>query len=447
MHRRDFFRNAAFAAAVAGRAASATPSRPNLLFLMASQWRAQALPGTLGQELEAPSLRRLATEGVQFNRVYTCCPLSTPSRAALMTGRFPHATGVRGDAIQLPLDQATLSGQLKDSGYRTGFIGQWQLDGPDDPGYVPPGPRRRGFEDWAAFNRGDRYFDSLYFRDRPEPIYVAGFEPDGQTDLAIQFIEQNRQHPFFTFVSWGPPHPPRIPLPRTAHLYDPRWLRIRDNVPAKSESKTRTEYSAYYALCTAIDQNIGRLLAALDRLSLAENTIVVFTSDHGDMLGSQGLEDANVPFEESVRVPLLIRYPRELKAGVQREDILVSNVDLMPTLLSLCGVPVPRDVQGKDLSFALMHGQAGGQESVFAEGKLGAPDEWRMLVRGLDKLVVDSNLEVTHLFNLGQDSFELENLAREISQELKRNELKALLNDWMRRTGDRVDTSGLKKRT
>jgi arylsulfatase A-like enzyme len=165
------------------------------------------------------------------------------------------------------------------------------------------------------------------------------------------------------------------------------------------------------------------------------------------MLGSQGLEDANVPFEESVRVPLLIRYPRELKAGVQREDILVSNVDLMPTLLSLCGVPVPRDVQGKDLSFALMHGQAGGQESVFAEGKLGAPDEWRMLVRGLDKLVVDSNLEVTHLFNLGQDPFELENLAREISQELKRNELKALLNDWMRRTGDRVDTSGLKKRT
>ena len=445
MDRRVFLKGAALAAA-ASRAPAATTPRPNLLFLLASQWRAQALPGSPGVELDAPTLARLAAEGVRFNRAYSCYPLSTPSRAALITGRFPHATGVRGEAIQLSVDQPSIARQLKDSGYRTGFIGQWMLDGPADPGYVPPGQWRRGFDDWAAFNRGYRYFDSLYFRDRPEPIHVNGFEPDDQTDLAIQFIEQNQKHPFYLFVSWGPPHPPRTPPLRTARLYDHRWLHIRDNVPANKEASLRTQYAAYYALCSAIDQNAGRLLAVLDRLNLAQETIVVFTSDHGDMLGSQGLEDANVPFEESVRVPLLIRYPARLTGGARRDDILVSNLDLMPTLLNLCGAQAPQSVQGKDLSNAWLHEQAGVQESVFAEGKLGTPDEWRMLVRGLDKLVVDTNLDITHLYNLGQDPFEMENLARDVSQELKRNELKALLKDWMRRTGDRIDPSGLKKR-
>ena len=447
MHRRAFLKDCALAATAVPLVRAATIPRPNVLFLLASQWRGQTLPGLPGVELDAANLRRLAAEGIQLNRAYACYPQSTPSRAALLTGRFPHATGVRGDGIALPLDQPSIAGSLKDSGYRTGFIGQWGLDGPSDPGYVPPGPRRRGFDDWAAFNRGYRYFDSLYFRDRPEAIRVNGFEPDGQTDLAIQFLEQNRQHPFYLFVSWGPPHPPRTPPLGTAQLYDSRWLKIRENVPANMGSKVRSEYSAYYALCAAIDQNIGRLLAALDRLTLGNDTIVVFTSDCGDMLGSQGLEDAGVPFEESTRVPLLIRYPRALKGGIQRDDLLVSNVDLMPTLLALCGAQIPEGVQGKDLSAALMHEQTGGQESVFTEGNLGSFDEWRMLVRGLDKLVVDSKLDVTHLFNLGQDPFEMENLAREVSQELRRNELKALLRDWMRRTGDRIDASGLKKRS
>jgi arylsulfatase A-like enzyme len=164
---------------------------------------------------------------------------------------------------------------------------------------------------------------------------------------------------------------------------------------------------------------------------------VVFTSDAGVMLGSQGLEDDNQPFEEAVRVPLLVRYPGVLAAG-GTNDALVSNVDLMPTLLKLCGVDIPENVQGQDLSAP--------SESIYCSGKLGDPDEWRMVVRGLDKLVVNRDLNVTHLYNLGQDPFELENLAREVSQDLKRDELKALLKDWMRRTGDGMDPSGLKRR-
>jgi len=187
------------------------------------------------------------------------------------------------------------------------------------------------------------------------------------------------------------------------------------------------------------------LMRALDERHMAEDTIVVFTSDHGDMLGSHGLEGANVPFEESVRVPLVVRYPRQIKAGGEHEFPL-SNVDLMPTLLGLCGAPIPNDTQGQDLSTLLTTGQGAHPESVFCLGKLGAEAEWRMVVRGLDKLVVDRDMNVTHLYNLGSDPSEMENLVQDAAQELKRDALKALLKDWMRRTADRTDPSGLKKR-
>lgn len=438
MRRRDFLKTAGTFACF-GAGSSAAERRPNVLFILADQWRAQAVPAAGNKDIRVPNLDRLAQEGMQFNRAYAADPLCTPSRAALATGRFPHACGVPRDDIRLPLNWPTLSSQLKDAGYRTGYIGEWRLDGNDAPGYVPAGPRRRGFDYWAAFNRGSRFFDSLYFRDRPEPIRTAGFEPDYQTELAAEFIEQNRQNPFFLFLSWGPPRPPRNPPARVAQSYIAGRIQLRANVPVEIEQRVRNEYADYYATCTALDGDLGRLLDVLDRHNLVSETVVVFTSDHGDMLGSHGLEDKNVPYEESARIPLVVRYPLLLKPGTQRDDLMVSNVDLMPTLLRLCRAPVPETVQGKDLL-------AGGQESIFAEGKLGSADEWRMVVRGLDKLVLDSRLEVTHLYNLGQDPLEMENLAREPSQELKRDELRALLKEWMRRTEDRMDASGLKKR-
>jgi arylsulfatase A-like enzyme len=196
---------------------------------------------------------------------------------------------------------------------------------------------------------------------------------------------------------------------------------------------------------SALDDSVGRLMRALDEQHLAEDTIVVFTSDYGDMLGSQGLEGANVPFEESVRVPLVIRSPRQIEGG-HTHQFSLSNVALVPTLLGLCGVPSPDGTQGQDLSNLLTSGQGPHLESVYCLGKLGAAAEWRMVVRALDKLVVDRDLNVTHLYNLATDPYEMKNLAQDAKQELKRDALKALLKDWMRRTADRTDPSGLKKR-
>ncbi|HEX4593341.1 MAG TPA: sulfatase-like hydrolase/transferase [Bryobacteraceae bacterium] len=350
---------------------SAAPARrPNVVFILAGGWRALPL-----DDVRLPNIETLAKRGVHFERLYTCCPSAAPSRAALITGRFPYAA----------VDQPSLAEPLKRAGYRAGFA---------DAGLAPA-------------------------------------DPDQQTDLAIDFIKQGGAKPFYLFLAWGPRRP------STGQRHDPRQIRLRANVPADLEETARSNYSRYYDLCSAVDEKVGRLLRTLDDQHLAEDTIVVFTSDSGTMLDSQGLEGDNQPFEESARVPLIVRYPR-IVAGGPKHDALLSNVDLMPTLLGLCGVEIPATVQGQDF--------ASHRESIYCSGRLGDPAEWRMVVRGLDKLVVDRELNVTHLYNLGQDPFEMENLARDVSQDLKRDELKALLKDWMRRAGDGMDSSGLKKR-
>jgi len=145
-------------------------------------------------------------------------------------------------------------------------------------------------------------------------------------------------------------------------------------------------------MCSSLDNSVDRLMRALDEQHLTEDTIVLFTSDYGNMLGSHGHEGANLPFEESARVPLVIRYPREIKAG-RTHDFPLSNADLMPTLLGVCGVPIPDGTQGQDLSTLLTTGHGPHPESVYCLGKLGAADEWRMVVRALDKLVVDRRSE------------------------------------------------------
>jgi arylsulfatase A-like enzyme len=201
-------------------------------------------------------------------------------------------------------------------------------------------------------------------------------------------------------------------------------------------------------MCTALDRCLGRLLKTLDEERLAADTIVVFTSDHGEMLGSHGLGNANEPYEESVRIPLLVRYPGVLKAG-SRSDLLISTVDFFPTLAALCGAEIPEAVQGRNL--ARYWTGAGGTgsdrpESIFAEGKIGATGEWRMIVRGFDKLVTGPDGEVTHLFNLADDPFETDNQAGSTAMRRRKDELSAQMSEWRKRTHDGRSASGLRRR-
>jgi arylsulfatase A-like enzyme len=409
--------------------------RPNLLFIVADEWRGQAMPSAGDPDLIAPNLARLAEEGVDFRRAYTSYPVCCPSRAAMLTGKFPHAAGVRRNHTLLPLTEKTMSAELKRSGYRTGYIGKWHLDGRENPGFVPL-DRRRGFDYWAAYNVAHRHYGSVYFRDTPEPIPVEGFEPDVQTDLAIEFIRQKSTQPFFLYLSWVAPHPPLTPPTRHA-IYDPGKIRLRPNVPEGSAAEARKNIAGYYGLCTAVDENLGRLLAELDSRGFTEDTIVVFTSDHGWTLGSHGLDEIDRPHEEASKIPLVIRFPARLKKRTE-QDALISNVDYAPTLLSLCGVEPPAGMQGMDLSKWLTRGAGPRRTSIYAEGELGSAAEWRMVVRGLDKLVVDYTLKPTHLYHLGQDPYELRNLATAPDERRKREEMLTLLRRWMSRTSERV---------
>ena len=409
--------------------------RPNLLFIVADTWRGQALPSAGDPDLVAPNLARLAKEGVYCSRTYTSYAVCCPSRAAILTGKFPHAAGVPRNHMVLPTGERTLSAELKRAGYRTGYVGKWHLDGRENPGFVPPA-RRRGFDYWAAYNVAHTHYESVYFRDTPEPIEIPGFEPDHLTGLALDFLRQKSDRPFFLYLSLVAPHAPYTPPARHAK-YDPAKVTLRTNVPSRGEDEVRKNLAGYYGLCSAVDENVGRLLKELETLGLVEDTIVVFTSDHGHLLGSHGLDEIDLPYEESSRIPLLIRYPRRLPAG-KDFDGLVSNVDYAPTLLALCGATAPDGIQGHDLSALLSGGEGVQPESIYAEGKLGESDEWRMIVRGLDKLVVDASLRPTHLFNLGQDPYELKNLFAEGPERRKRDELVALLRRWAFRTSDRV---------
>jgi arylsulfatase A-like enzyme len=428
--RREFLSAAAVEALPA-----ASSKRPNLLFIVADSWRGQALPSAGDANLIAPNLARLAREGVYCSRAYTSYPVCCPSRAAMLTGKFPHAAGVVRNHTRLPLDQPTMPAAMKSAGYRTGYIGKWHLDGGENPGFVPP-ERRRGFDYWAAYNVAHQHYDSVYFRDTPVPIPAPGFEPDYQTGLAIDFIRQESSRPFYLYLSWVAPHSPFTPPPRHA-TYDAARIRLRPNVPDREEQQARRNAAGYYGLCSAVDENLGRLLKEIDDRGLTGDTIVVFTSDHGHMLESHGIDGIDLPFEESSRIPLLIRYPRRLDAGVEI-DALISNVDYAPTLLSLCGVGAPKGMQGLDLGSILKGGKRRRPESIYAEGGLGQPGEWRMVVRGLDKLVVNSSWEPAHLFDLGRDPYEMKNLANETSKRAVRDELGKLLRNWAIRTGERV---------
>jgi arylsulfatase A-like enzyme len=338
--------------------------------------------------------------------------------------------------------EKTISDELKRSGYRTGYIGKWHLDDRENQGFVPV-ERRRGFDYWAANNLSHRHFGSVYFRDTPEPIRIDGFLPDHQTDLAIEFIRQKSAQPFFLYLSWVAPHPPLTPPARHA-IYDPQKIRLRPNVPESSQAEARKNTAGYYGLCTAVDENLGRLLAELDHSGMTEDTIVVFTSDHGWTLGSHGLDEIDGPYEEAVRIPLVIRWPRRLK-GRKERDLLVSNVDYAPTLLGLCGVERPAGIQGADLTGLLADGRGARPESIYAEGSLGSPAEWRMVVRGRDKLVVDFNQQPTRLYRLDRDPYELRNLVADAAARRERDEMLTILRGWMSRTSDRILYSAPRK--
>lgn len=415
---------------------------PNVLLIFPDQMRAHALGAMGNPDVHTPRLDRLAAQGILFENTLANSPVCSPARAVMLTGKYAHRNGMVANDLRLRESEVTLAELFADAGYRTGFIGKWHLDGgPRLPGYVPPGPRRQGFQFWAANECSHRHFDNTYFRDRPEPIRMDRFEPEVWTDLALEFLGDvaRRRQPFFLVIAMGPPHDPYGAPESYMRLYDPARLTMRPNWRPTPGAPGPAEIAAYYAAVTAIDDQMGRLLEGLDRLGMAEDTIVWFTSDHGDMLGSHGLRLKRKPYEESIRVPGILRYPARLRAP-RRERALISHVDFAPTLLALCGLRTPRAMQGTDLSRIVLGQQREGPASAYFQifGPF-APDSvpagWRG-VRTHRCMYARFRHGPWLLFDLEKDPFELKNLAEDPGAGDLRREMDALLAAWMRRTGD-----------
>lgn len=328
-----------------------------------------------------PSLDRLAAEGVRCTQAVSQYPVCMPFRAALMTGQPANLNGVERHGDFLDPSARTVAHAFGDAGYRTSYVGKWHLAPESGAAMVSPEgwagqdfwvhPRLRGgFHDWFGFNISNNYYETyICSGEKVEPVRLPGYQTDALTDISIDYLSRvaagDVRTPWFHVISYESPHPGAggpggsagYPVPDGYRgLYDPTSLTLRPNVPPESAGRAREQLAGYYRLIANLDDNVGRLLAHLEATGLGEDTLVVFLSDHGEMGGSHGLRNKQVPYEESLRVPLTFRHPG-LPAGAEYRDP-ICGLDVAPTCLGLCGLPGLDGVKGIDHSGALRRSSA-----------------------------------------------------------------------------------------
>ncbi len=356
-------------AALARPAFGAGPRRPNVLFVLADEWRAQAMGYAGDANAHTPAFDRLAAESVNFAETVSGTPVCCPYRGSLMTGQYPLTNGLYINDVPLQPKGATLGEAFRRSGYQTGYIGKWHLFGSPDGhygrrlAYIPP-EKRFGFDYWKACECTHEYNHSLYYEGTdPTPKFWPGYDAIAQTDDACRFIGDRRsaRDPYFLVLSLGPPHFPYGTAPeRYREQYAHKEIALRPNVDPAQKEKAIQDLRGYYSHIAALNDCMEKLLRTVERSGAAEDTVVVFTSDHGDMMLSQGLTTKLYPWEESVRVPFLLRYPRRLGRTKHRLAAPLNSPDIMPTLLGLCGISIPGGVQGLDYSPLLLRGESEG---------------------------------------------------------------------------------------
>lgn len=355
---------------LAGFASAADPAaraaRPNVLIVLADQWRAQAFGFAGDPNVRTPNFDRLAGESVRFVNAISGLPVCSPTRASLMTGQRPLTHGIFLNDVQLNPSAVTLPKVLKAVGYQTGMIGKWHIDGRGRSNFIPR-ERRQGFDYWKVLECTHNYTNSFYYGDDPARRVWPGYDAVAQTRDACAYIRSRSQfnQPFVLVLAWGPPHDPYLTAPdRYRALYDPAKLRLRPNVPAGLETAVRKMAAGYYAHCTALDDCMGEILTTLHETGAERNTILLFSADHGDMLGSQGQFKKQRPYDEAIRVPMLVRWPARLGSKPRPLDAPINSEDIMPTVLGLCGVPIPPSVEGLDYSDYVRGGRNPGDDAT-----------------------------------------------------------------------------------
>ncbi len=439
------------AAAAVGCRGVLPSSRPNVLVILVDQLRATALSAYGETNIRTPVIDGLLASGAWFENATCADPHCTPARSALMSGLYPSVTSTVTTGLPLPLAFPAWSDQLARDGYRGGYIGKWHIHGGKGP--VPVGPARRGFDTfWRAFEtNGHRYTDAWWYEDddvprRPTPR--DRYEPDFQTDHALEFLDAPGTDAFMLVVSYGPPHPPAQLtstigdwsgwIPDTfMDLVDPAALTLLPDVDRDLEAAARVFLHGYYAALLSLEGNIQRLLDGLEERGLREDTIVVFTSDHGELAGSHRFFGKERPFDAAIRVPFGVSWPGRI--APRRLLRPTNGVDLAATLFGLTGVDPLPDTHGADLAPLLLgfeEDQAGGAAS-YVQGRQEEADgmawevirspEWLYAITG------DARQETLH--HLVTDPFQQHDLSGDPQHAGILASMRAALDDWRERLG------------
>ena len=459
--RRDFLKTAAVAAGLTcglSRAAGGGPEsgrpgkRPNVIYILADQLRYQSLGYAGDAKARTPNIDRLAAQSVSFRQCVSSMPVCAAYRASLLTGKYPSSTGMAVNELRINPNQRCLGHVVTEAGYETGYIGKWHLWANEGGNhntmknsYIPPEMKkyRLGWDGlWAAYNFNHQYYQNFYYMDEPVKHTFAGYEPDGQTDMAIDFIQKHagKDKPFYLTLSLGTPHDPwgpdnvpekhlglfqdvEFPLPASwSDVPDSYMDRNAEPKPWLAQWKPNLPayQRVYYAMTANLDDNVGRIMAAVDAAGIAGDTLIVFTSDHGEMFGANGRVFKLTFYDPAARVPMILRWPGMIPGGLV-SDACMGTPDIMPTLLGLMGLAIPGTVEGMDLS-PLARGRGGAEpEFAFLQGlghtcQWSDGFEWRAVRDKRYTYAIYRRDKSELLFDNQGDPLQMRNLARDPAQ-------------------------------
>jgi len=456
---------------------SEKPDKPNIIFVFADQLRSHELSCYGGVNIETPNLDRLADEGLMMTNAISTYPICSPFRGMLLTGLYPLHSGISNNDHPLNPDLPSFAKACKQQGYNTAYIGKWHIDGIGRTAYIPP-ERRLGYDHWRALECTHNYFKSLYYdNDAKEPEYWEGYDADAQTSAAQDYVKsRDPEKPFFLTLSWGPPHDPYTAPKEYMEKVNPQDLILRENlnehaiadelqkiprfvlpekyikshgkhrIKAVDEQIIRQRYGGYLAATLALDDYFGDLLQTVEEEGILENTIVVFTSDHGDQLGSHQFYGKNVPFAESISIPFLLRYPKVVGAKTV-SDVLLSPVDMFPTVFGMADLEHSK-VDGIDLSKVITNKAEDTRDAILLMNLTHFNNT--SLINGLDTYRGVQTKQYTYvryedgtpwlLFNNKQDPLQLNNLVDNQDYNELIRELNTKLDNLLEEAGDCENT-------
>ncbi|MFT7035065.1 MAG: arylsulfatase A-like enzyme [Cyclobacteriaceae bacterium] len=424
--------------------------KPNIVYVLTDQWRAQATgyngdPNLIGK---TPNIDKLASEGINFKNAVSTMAVCTPYRAALLTGQYPTTTGMFLNDLHLPEESYTMSEMYKESGYNTAYIGKWHLDGMGRFEYTPR-ERRQGFDYWKALECSHDYNKLFYYEgDDSQRKQWEGYGPYAETEDAISYINRNADgdQPFLLVLAVGAPHFPYHNTPEdTQPFFKPEDIILPDNVNDDFRKKAKKDAAGYYAHILALDKCIGKLQKAIEETGISENTIFIFTSDHGEMLGSHSWRprQKQVSWAEAVRVPFLLKYPALYKGKKIEVEAPIGTPDILPTLLSMSGLPIPKSIEGESMKYAIDSQEAGKNKAALVMQLApfaGDYDEYRGIYTSRYTYVkmLDGP---TRLFDNKEDPLQMNNLVNKAEFAELQGQMETKLQEELSKIGDEFKPS------